>query len=50
MESLDELGIAHRDHEAGRDALPRVLADLQVGPTRFMERRVRILCFLCFLL
>jgi Cd2+/Zn2+-exporting ATPase len=30
--------IAHRGHEPGRDALPRVQADPQVGPTRFMDR------------
>jgi len=38
MGSLDELAMANRDDELGRDALPRVLADRQVGPTRFMER------------
>jgi len=30
-------------HEPGRDALLRVLADQQVGPTRFMDRRTRSL-------
>src|SRR2546426_682451 len=29
--------IAHRSHEPGRDALPRVQADQQVGPTGFMR-------------
>jgi hypothetical protein len=28
---------AHRGHEPGRDALPRVQADQQVGPTNFIE-------------
>src|SRR6266498_3417133 len=34
MENLDDLRTAHWDHEPGRDTLPRVLADRQVGPTR----------------
>jgi len=37
MGGLFDCQIAHRNHERGRDALPRVLADQQVGPTRFME-------------
>jgi len=37
MGRLLDSQIAHRGHEAGRDALPRVQADQQVGPTGFME-------------
>ena len=37
MGSLLDSQFAHRDHEPGRDALRRVPADQQVGPTRFME-------------
>ena len=38
MGSLLDSQIAHRGHEPGRDALRRVQADQQVGPTKFMER------------
>jgi hypothetical protein len=44
MGSLLDSKIAHRDHEPGRDALRRVQADQQVGPTKFMgslERKQR---------
>jgi hypothetical protein len=34
MENLNDFRIAHPDFELGRDALPRVLADRQVGPTK----------------
>ena len=36
MGSLHDSKIAHRDHEPGRDALLRVQAERQLGPTRFM--------------
>ena len=36
--SLLDSQIAHRGHEPGRDALRRVQADQQVGPTKVMER------------
>ena len=39
--SLQDSRIAHWDHEPGRDALPHVQADRQVGPTRFKGRRAR---------
>ena len=50
MGSLHDSKIAHRDHEPGRDALLRVQADRQVGPTRFMERALLALAatVLCF--
>ena len=38
MESLDGCIIAPRDPERGRDALPRVRADRQVGPTKVRGR------------
>lgn len=38
MESFHDSRIAHRNHGPGRAALPRVHADRQVGPTRFLER------------
>ena len=38
MGSLLDSRFAHRGHELGRDALPRVQADRQVSPTKFMER------------
>ena len=31
--------LSHRDHERGRDALPRVLAEQRLGPAGFMGRR-----------
>jgi len=38
MDSLLDSQIAHRGHEPGRDALRRVQADQQVGPTKFMDK------------
>jgi hypothetical protein len=38
MVSLLPLSRMHRHHERGRDALLRVLAEQQLGPTRFIER------------
>jgi len=38
MGSFLPLARMHRDLEPGRDALPRVQAEQQLGPTRFMER------------
>jgi hypothetical protein len=38
--SLHGLFAAHWDLEHGRDELPLVLADRQVGPTKFIERFV----------
>jgi len=38
LERFADSRIAHGDLEPGRDALRRVQADRQVGPTKFMER------------
>ena len=38
LERLEPLLRTHRSDEPGRDALPRVQADRQVGPTSFVER------------
>jgi acetyltransferase-like isoleucine patch superfamily enzyme len=38
LERFADTRIAHGDLEPGRDALSRIQADRQVGPTKFMER------------
>jgi len=38
MGSLDDSRIADGQHEPGRDALPRVQADQQVGLTRLLGK------------